>query len=377
LQQGLGGVKEVLLLRRSADFLREYQEHNQASARVGRQSTTLQRMPLLLLELLAMSGVAVLVVVLLRDGRSPESIVPVLGLFAAAAFRLLPSVNRLLGAVQGLKFGQPVLELLSRELGLPAQRASSLRIGARLNGDIRFSDVSYLYEGAQSLSIQGVNFSIRRGECVGVVGPSGAGKSTLVDLFLGLLVPTKGSILVGGVPITDALDSWQGGIGYVPQAVFLIDDTLRRNVAFGVPPADVDESRVLGAIEAAQLAPFVASLPLGLDTIVGERGARLSGGQAQRIGIARALYSDPSILVFDEATSSLDADTEAGVMTAIESLRRERTIVIVAHRTATVRRCDFIIRIEGGRVAAMGRPSDVLRADSGVPTTDGSAFSSV
>jgi ABC-type multidrug transport system fused ATPase/permease subunit len=212
--------------------------------------------------------------------------------------------------------------------------------------------------------LQDVSLVVRRGEAVGFVGPSGAGKSTLVDVILGLFAPTSGTVLVDGVDIQDNLRNWQNQIGYVPQTIYLTDDTLRRNVAFGLGDENIDEQSVVDAIRLAQLEEFVASLPDKLGTVVGERGVRLSGGQRQRIGIARALYHNPSVLVLDEATSSLDTPTEHGVMQAVQALQGSKTVIIVAHRLSTVEYCDRLYRIEDSRLTEQGTFDEVVKRDA-------------
>ena len=212
-----------------------------------------------------------------------------------------------------------------------------------------------------TLTIRNVSLSIAVGQSIGFVGPSGAGKSTLIDLILGLLEPTTGKILVDGRDIAGDVRLWQHNIGYVPQSIFLTDDTLRANIAFGLNKNDIESDSISRALHAAQLSEFVESLPSGLDTIVGERGIRLSGGQRQRIGIARALYHNPPVLVLDEATSSLDLETESGVMDAVEQLHGEKTILIVAHRLSTVRRCDHLVLIDNGEVVVSGSFEQVMK----------------
>jgi ABC-type multidrug transport system fused ATPase/permease subunit len=212
-----------------------------------------------------------------------------------------------------------------------------------------------------------VSLTVKRGEAVGLVGPSGSGKSTLVDVLLGLLDPVSGDILVDGVSAQKRLRWWQDQIGYVPQSIFLTDDTLRRNVAFGLPKDQIDNEAVKSAIRSAQLEDFVGSLPDGLDTIVGERGVRLSGGQRQRIGIARALYNNPDVLVLDEATSSLDTETEHGVMQAVQALQGEKTVIIVAHRLSTVEYCDRLYRLENARIVDEGTFSEVTSRTKDLP----------
>jgi ABC-type multidrug transport system fused ATPase/permease subunit len=211
-------------------------------------------------------------------------------------------------------------------------------------------------------TLDAVKISIRKGESIGLIGPSGSGKSTLLDLLLGLLPPNSGKILVDGRDIYSNLRGWQDQIGYVSQSIYLTDDTLRRNIAFGIPSDEIDERSVRSALKAAQLEEFVNELPLGLDTMVGERGVRLSGGQRQRIGIARALYHDPELLVLDEATSALDNETEKGVMDSVAKLHGTKTIIIVAHRLSTVKGCDRLYRLDRGRIVQEGRYSEVVNS---------------
>jgi ABC-type multidrug transport system fused ATPase/permease subunit len=226
--------------------------------------------------------------------------------------------------------------------------------------EIRIRDLSFTYDAVIEPALSSVNLVVRRGEAVGIIGSSGSGKSTLVDVLLGLLQPSGGQMLVDKQDIQTNLRSWQNQIGYVPQTIFLTDDSLRRNIALGLPDNLVDEEAVVDALRAAQLQDFVAGLPDGLDTVVGERGVRLSGGQRQRIGIARALYNKPEVLVLDEATSSLDTETEHEVMKAVQALQGTKTVVIVAHRLSTVEYCDRLYRLENARVVDEGTFSEVM-----------------
>ena len=361
LYQGLGGAKDVKLLGRERNFLEQFRLHNFLAARVSQRQSMLQMLPRLWLELLAVTGLATLVIAMLAQGREMSTIIPTLGLFAAASFRLLPSVNRVLAAAQSLRYYLPVVGTLRKELELtvlasiPQQRR--IPSGSGLRTDIRLTGVGYRYPAAATPALADISLRIGKGESVGFVGPSGSGKSTLVDVVLGLLTPEAGHVLVDGADIQNDLRAWQDHIGYVPQSIYLTDDTLRRNVAFGLPDEEINEAAVVRAIRAAQLDEFVGSLPEGLNTVVGERGIRLSGGQRQRIGIARALYHDPSVLVLDEATSALDTATEQGVMEAVSALHGTKTILIVAHRLSTVAHCDRLYRLEQGRIAAESVPS--------------------
>lgn len=364
LQQGLGGAKDVKLLGRETDFLDQYRVHNTQGTRVEQLQSTLQQLPRLWLELLAVSGLAILAISMLAQDRALESVLPTLALFAAAAFRLLPSVNRVLGAVQSMRYVLPVVDILHTELKLATPEVAGTHSPRTLfRAVLELSQITYTYPGAAEPALKDISLVIQRGELVGFIGASGAGKSTLVDILLGLLTPDEGEVRVDGKDIQANLRNWQDQIGYVPQSIFLTDDTLRRNVAFGLSNEQIDDVAVHRAIRAAQLEEFVAKLPDGLETIVGERGIRLSGGQRQRIGIARALYHDPTVLVLDEATSSLDTATERGVMQAVTVLQGSKTILIVAHRPSTVEHCDRLYRLEQGRMAAEGGPQQMLQAN--------------
>jgi ABC-type multidrug transport system fused ATPase/permease subunit len=363
LRQGLGGAKDVKLLGREATFLDAFQAHNVGSALVNQYQAMAQMLPRLWLELLAVAGLATLVIAMLAQGREMTAVMPTLGLFAAAAFRLMPSVNRVLNSLQVLRYCIPVVGVLHDELKLaPPEPPTRAGKGPGLMSEIRLNGVGYTYPTGATPALSGVSLAVRKGESVGFVGPSGSGKSTLVDIVLGLLTPQAGNVLVDGADIQRDLRTWQDQIGYVPQSIYLTDDTLRRNVAFGLPDNAVDEAAVQRAIHAAQLDDFVAGLPRGLDTLVGEHGVRLSGGQRQRIGIARALYHDPAVLVLDEATSALDTTTENGVMQAVTALHGAKTVLIVAHRLTTVAHCDRLYRLEQGRVVAETVPAPAATA---------------
>ena len=295
------------------------------------------------------------------QSKSMESIIPVLGMFAAAAFRIMPSINRMLGSVQGMRFSLPMVDTLYNEfhqMDSVFNRSENNKIG--FNNVLKINNVSFKYESADNNAVENINCSISQGSFVGFIGGSGAGKSTLVDLVLGLHTPDKGNIQVDGLDISLNLRGWQNKIGYVPQTIFLADDTLRRNVAFGLSNNEISEKQVWDALEAAQLKDFVNELQDGLDTIVGERGVRLSGGQRQRIGIARALYHNPPILILDEATSSLDTFTEKGVMEAVRSLKGMKTLIIITHRLSTVEGCDYLYRLERGKLIDEGQANLVI-----------------
>ena len=361
LHQGLGGVKDVKLLGREADFLLQFREHNLKSIQMAQFLEILQKLPRLWLELLAVIGLALLVLIMLAQGSEVSSIVPIMGLFAISAFRMMPSVNRILYAAQSLRYGLPAINHLYEDFQLLEPKAKSgNNISTVLQKEICLSDITYNYPDTENSALKKVKIKIQQGESVGFIGPSGSGKSTMVDVILGLLTPVAGQVMVDGQDIQLNLRSWQDQVGYVPQSIYLTDDTLRHNIAFGIPEEQIDDVAVKSALVAAQLDEFVSSLADGMETIVGERGIRLSGGQRQRIGIARALYHDPGVLVLDEATSALDTATEKGVMQAVMAMHGKKTIIIVAHRLSTVEHCDRLYRLDQGKIVEEGTPAKII-----------------
>ena len=353
LQQGLGGVKEIKVLGRENEFFIEHEHHLVKSMEINRKYALIQLLPRLWLEVLAIIGLAILVAVMAGTRDDVSSFLPTLGLFAATAFRILPSIGRIMASFQTIAYSSPLIRTVDEDLKISVVADATQNEELLFKREIKFESISFSYANAHRPSLQNVSLSILLGEAVGIVGPSGAGKSTLVDIFLGLLSPSEGVVSVDGEDIATGRRSWQDQVGYVPQSIYLVDDSLIRNIALGIPHDLIDHNAVLRALRAAQLEEFVSTLPLGLETIVGERGVRLSGGQRQRIGIARALYSNPQVLVLDEATSSLDTETERGVMDAVKALQGEKTVVIVAHRLSTVSYCSKIFSIEDARLVAV------------------------
>ena len=361
MQQGFGGVKDVKLLGREDEFFAQYLFHTTASANTNKKQTVMVAMPRLLLEWLAVLGLAILVFSMLAQGKPVQSLIPTLGLFAAAAFRLIPSVNRILSGMQHMRYSLPVIDRIYNEIvGLETDKKPTREGSLEIKYYIKLEKVGYIYSGAEQPALSNISLQIPKGSSTGFIGGSGAGKSTLIDIIIGLLTPTEGRVLIDETDIRENLRGWQDQIGYVPQFIFLTDDTLRRNIAFGLSEDQIDDNAVRHAIKAAQLHDFVDSLSEGVNTIVGERGVRLSGGQRQRIGIARALYHDPQILVLDEATSALDTETEEGIMKAVNVLHGEKTIIIVAHRLSTVSRCDHLYRMENGHIVQDGEFNEVV-----------------
>ena len=361
LQEGFGGAKDVKVLGRENEFLSQHEKHLGESIRINRIYNVILTLPRSFMEIITIVGLCLLVVSMVVRGRELADIVPILGLFAAAAFRVMPSINRLLMATQTLIFNRSIIASVYKDFLLDSPDSPTTGSGNKFATQLELTDVSFKYPTAATASLQNVSLVVKRGEAVGFVGPSGAGKSTLVDVILGLFAPTSGVVKVDGQDVQQNLRNWQNQIGYVPQAIYLTDDTLRRNVAFGLNDENIDDNLVSNAIRLAQLEDFVATLPEKLETVVGERGVRLSGGQRQRIGIARALYHNPSVLVLDEATSSLDTPTEHGVMQAVQALQGSKTVLIVAHRLSTVEYCDRLYKIENARITEEGTFHEVVQ----------------
>ena len=352
LMQGLGAVKDIKLLGREENFMTSYYTERRNHLNIIAKLFTFQQMPRLYMELLAILGLAGIVILMLLQDKELTLILPTLAVFMAASFRILPSVNRIMSSMQMLRYAQPVIEVLSDEINLINNFSSTETSKQSLvfENYIEIEALTFRYENTTRSVLSDVSFKIKKGESIGFVGTSGSGKSTLLDVILGLLTPTDGKINVDGVDIQRSLRNWQDHIGYVPQSIYLTDDTIRNNIAFGISAEDLNDSNIDRVIKAAQLEEFIDSQPDGLNTIVGERGVRLSGGQRQRIGIARALYHDPEILVLDEATSALDSATELEVMKSITALHGNKSILIIAHRLSTVKSCDRIFRVKDGKV---------------------------
>jgi ATP-binding cassette subfamily C protein len=355
LQQGLGGIKETQVAGREGFFLDAYANQIAEYCVSQRKHRTIALLPRYLLETLGVIGLVSVCLVMLWRGNT-ANVLPTLGVVAIAAVRLLPSVARILGALTDLRHHLPSLQTLDSAL---TEGRSSAGIGAPvalpLARELEFRNVGFAYPEAPDAALKDVSFTLKRGESIALVGPSGGGKTTLVDVLIGLLPPGRGEVLVDGESIAGPMvGRWRRSVGYIPQHVYLSDDTVARNVAWGLADSEIDRDRVRRCLELASLGSWVASLKEGIDTIVGERGARLSGGERQRVGIARALYTDPQLLVLDEATSSLDSRTERDIVASIETLRKNRTMVVVAHRLSTVRGCDRLFFVRAGRVIQMG-----------------------
>lgn len=362
--EALGGIKDIKLLGREFAYLSRFQPVSTRFARHMATNQTLAQAPKFLVESIAVGGVLAITIFLMATMGGIGEILPVLGLYAFAGYKLLPAAQHVYQGATKLRFGAGAVHEIQADL----QRREALAEirgttppPLTLNHAVTLRNVSYRYPNAEVSALHDVDFTITVGSSVGIVGGTGAGKTTLVDLILGLLPPTHGHILVDDAPITEInRRAWQQTLGYVPQYIYLTDSSIAENIALGIPSAHIDIEQVKRSARMAQLHDFVThEMPHQYDTVVGERGVRLSGGQRQRIGIARALYHDPSVLVFDEATSALDSVTEMAVMEAIEALHHRKTVILIAHRLSTVRHCDQLIFLNHGRIAAQGTFMDI------------------
>ena len=318
------------------------------------------QLPRLWLEVLAVLGLTIIVIINVMKEQQVSEIIPILALFSVAAFRLLPSTGRMVTSFQQLKFNRPSLDLINEEFKRKILINKDKLNNQNFKNRINFDNVSYSYSGSKIRVLEDINLQIQKGEYIGFVGPSGSGKTTLIDLLLGFFDTNRGKITIDEKIINIDKYNWQRQIGYVPQNIYIGDETLKSNIALGVEENLVNHENLKRSIEDAQLNELVANLPEGLETKLGERGARLSGGQKQRIGIARALYKNPEILVLDEATSALDIETEKQVMKSIYSLQKKKTVLIISHRLSTVKECDRIYVLEKGKIVNQGKPKNIL-----------------
>ncbi|MBP3825836.1 MAG: ABC transporter ATP-binding protein [Butyrivibrio sp.] len=358
--QAIYGLKDVKVLNRQDFFIRNYYEQGKIGADIDRTYTVLNSVPRLMIETVFMAVVMLYVLIYILGGGDATELLPQLTAFGVAAMRIMPSANRINTHITTIAYNQFSLDFVYENLtesmkadkAMRAERAAIAGPELHLEKEIDLKDITFSYPDSDVKIFDKANMTIKKGQSVGIMGPSGAGKSTIVDILLGLLHVQSGEILCDGSNIFSNYDSWLAQIGYIPQSIYLVDESIRENIAFGIDEDQINDDRIWEVMEEAQLADFVKSLPEGLDTKIGDRGVRLSGGQRQRIGIARALYHDPEILVFDEATSALDNETEAAVMEAINSFQGRKTMVIIAHRLNTIEKCDVIYEVKDEKITA-------------------------
>jgi len=357
ISQSLGGIKELKVLDRISYFMGKSAHSYHQLKRTSVFSEVMGKSPKIFIEGIAFALLVALIMLLLLSGGENASVLPKIAMFAAALFKIMPSVNRLMGESMQIRFSKPALDVIVKayndvDINTTVDREPETMINeqsAITYDELAIRDLHYSYPGTNKDILRDFSLTIHKNESIGIIGSSGAGKTTLLNILLGLLRPTSGGIYMGGVDILANTKLWKLMIGFVPQDIFLLDDSIRANVAYGINAEMIDDVLVWKALEMAQLDSLVRELDAGLDAQVGDRGLRLSGGQRQRIGIARALFCNPEVLIFDEATSSLDNETEADITKAINSLMGKKTIIIVAHRLSTLKKCDRIIKLHSGR----------------------------
>jgi len=376
VQEAFGAFKELKVREADDFFVGAYKPPNARYSRTMALQQIIQSLPRNLLEIVVFGSMVLLVIYFLRTGGDIRQMIPVLSVYAFAGYRVLPALQRCFRALSSLRFTGHLVDVLYKDLNAyPEPKWDEAAIKGKHEGrqqerltfqrEIRFKQVDFSYSRSIPPSLVNIDLVIPRGHMVALAGQTGSGKTTIANLLLGLFMPTCGSITIDGVPLDSAtIGKWRRNIGYVPQDIFVADDSITRNIAFGIDDADIDTEAVSNAARMAQLDSFIdEELAQGYDTIVGEKGVRLSGGQRQRLGIARALYHNPTVLVFDEATSALDSRTESDLMQQIRSMVGLRTIVIIAHRLTTVETCDKIYVLERGRIVAQGSYSELVDGD--------------
>ena len=361
IEESVMGIKEIKIANKENYFITEYGKCGKGYVSAVQRYNIFNATPRLLIETVCMAGLILYLILMILSGADVTAMVPQIGAFSVAAMRLLPSANRINNYLTSISYFEPFFMGVSDNLqdeihdknvvyDESAYRVKKDVEKLPVKKEIVLEDIVYHYPNSDVRIFDHARMEVPVGKSVGIVGTSGAGKTTIVDIMLGLLQISEGSILADGVEVRDHYESWLKYIGYIPQNIFMVDSTIRKNVAFGCADEEIDDEKVWEALKKASLDEFVRSLPQGLDTGIGERGIRISGGQRQRIGIARALYEDPEVLVLDEATSALDNDTEAAIMESINSLHGHKTLVIIAHRLQTIEKCDIVYRVENGQI---------------------------
>ena len=353
--ESFGGIKEIKADSKEEFFVNKYDRAFKDFAVAMQGQMLLTYIPRPIMESLCIGGLLLFMAIRIAMGTDVGKFIPVMSVFAVAAIRMLPSFNRISGYLSTLMFNKAAVDAVCKDIRAMDDLNSKGRVSEKEtaieSADIRIDGVSFAYPSKPNKKIiDNANFTIPLNKSVALVGPSGAGKTTLADVILGILQPNTGRIMVGEVNVLEYPKSWHQHIGYIPQSIFLTDDTIRSNVAFGLPDEEIDDDRVWKALEEAQIADFVRSKDEGIYTTIGDRGVKVSGGQRQRIGIARALYSNPDVIVLDEATSALDNDTEKAVMDAIYNLSGKKTMIIIAHRLSTISECELIYEVKDGQV---------------------------
>ncbi len=370
LQQSIFGIKELKVFQKEDQFNEIFKEDNYGSANAEKKQFFVALMPRILLEFTAISAVILTILILFYQDINSSEIIPLIGIYVAATFKMLPSIQKITHAIQQLRFEKPVLELIYDEINsssiiLNEQNINDYEntedLNLSKNNNLVISNINFSYTKSNEQALTDINIDINAGETIGIIGESGSGKTTLINILLGLLMPIDGSIYFNNKDCFKNLSDWRNQISFVPQNIFISNRSLKENIAFGVENSHIDKEKVIESIRMAQLNELIANKEASIEMLLGERGSKLSGGQIQRVGIARALYKDPKVLVFDEATSSLDSITENEVMDSIYNLPGQRIKIIIAHRTSTLNRTDRIFEIVKGKVAREITYSEIVK----------------
>ena len=349
--EGLGAIKDLMILGKRSFYINQFKNNNNLRARLNANLGTISQIPRFFLELISILGLISFVTIMLLKGIEVKSLITILGIFVAATFRMIPSFNKIIAAFQTIKYHMPSVNIIYKELNgfIENKEKTENHNNLSFQSKIELIKINFGFNHKNKI-LKDVNLQIQKGQTIGIIGESGSGKSTIVDLLIGFHKPTSGQILIDGVDGFQMNQSWKKSIGYVSQSIYLIDASIKNNIAPGIPENEINELKIKELLLQVQLESFMDALEKGVNTEVGERGIQLSGGQRQRIGLARALYHDPDILILDEATSALDTETEKEVMNSIYSLKGKKTIIIIAHRHSTLTMADCIYKIKDGKI---------------------------
>ena len=354
VQQGLGAIKDIIFYQAQRNFINIFHSDSDDIADVGFKMRFLQKLPRIWFELATITIITYVIFFLSMQKLETGAIMAIIGLFLISSIRIIPSINRILVSLQEIKYSEPSFDKLLVDLNqidlekIEISRKDDRKIS--FQKEIKFNNICFNYPKSDKLVLKNINFTIKKNEFVGIVGETGSGKSTLVDLLIGLINPDSGTITVDGTKINNNLNSWRKNLGYVPQNLYLIDDTINKNIAFGKRESEISDLSTKDSIVKSQLLKFISNLKKGVESKVGERGVKVSGGEKQRIGIARALYNNPEVLIFDEATSALDLNTESKILKMLLDLNRKKTIIFITHRKSSLNMCDRVFQIRDNKI---------------------------